>query len=147
MKRILVAGISGFLGWHFAKNLPSRYKLIGVYNHTKDLAKDLRFTQLDLRDFDSFSQWMDKMKPDAIINLAAISNLALVEDNSDYAYQINVVIPAMMANYAFENSLPYVYTSSDQVFDGQEGGYDFGDIPSPIHLYGKQKFEAEHLKN
>ena len=117
--------------------------MIGVYNHTKDLAKDSRFTQIDLRNFNALRKWILKMKPDAIINLAAVSNLSAVEENSDYAYQLNVVIPSMIASLAFEANIPYLYTSSDQVFDGKKGNYDFGDMPEPIHLYGKQKFEAE----
>ena len=143
MKRILVTGISGFLGWHFARFMPSKYKLIGIFNTNKVVGGDKRFWEIDITDFEYFHQFMDQMKPDAIIHTAAMSRPADCEKYPDLSYKINVVVPTLMADYARSNKIPFVFTSSDLVFNGRQGKYHFDDIPDPVNLYGRQKFEAE----
>lgn len=143
MKRILVTGISGFLGWHFIKHTPASWDLNGLYHQSPILKGDGRFWQVDLGNVTYTQEVLDQIKPDAIIHLAAISRPAEVEQQPDLSYRINVVIPSLLAVYASERNLPFVFTSTDLVFNGEQGNYSFLDFPQPINLYGKQKYEAE----
>jgi dTDP-4-dehydrorhamnose reductase len=143
MKNILVTGISGFLGWHLYKGLPKKLNLIGIYNQTPPKKIREFFWELDLNDFNRVLKFLNKRKIDAIIHAAAVSSLQACEKNPDYAYRNNVVIPTLLADYARERGIPFVFLSSDQVFDGKTGLYAHDDYPTPVNLYGKQKLEAE----
>lgn len=143
MKNILVTGISGFLGWHLYKNMPKKWNLIGTYFQSPPKKVKEDFWKVDLNDIDYTLQFLDTHKIDAIIHTAAVAGLQACEDDPDYSYRFNVVIPALLADYARERGIHFAFLSTDQVFDGQSGLYAYDDYPTPINLYGKQKLEAE----
>ena len=41
--------------------------------------------------------------------------------------------------------LPFVFLSSDQVFDGTKGNYVEPDEVNPLNVYGQTKAEAERI--
>jgi dTDP-4-dehydrorhamnose reductase len=47
------------------------------------------------------------------------------------------------------SDIPFVFFSTDLVFDGQKGDYAEADAPNPLHVYGETKLAAEEnvLKN
>lgn len=79
MKRVLITGITGFVGKHLASHLLSQksYEITGTYRSTAGLAmlddlKDrIQFEKVDLQDSDSVASVMLRAKPDYIIHLAA----------------------------------------------------------------------------
>ncbi|MEM6377350.1 MAG: NAD-dependent epimerase/dehydratase family protein, partial [Bacteroidota bacterium] len=74
MKKILVTGISGFLGWHFTQKSFKGLRIYGVYNNSKSVPYKDAYSKHDLCHFDKFEKYLAKLQPDAIINLAAVSN-------------------------------------------------------------------------
>jgi len=42
-------------------------------------------------------------------------------------------------------ALPFIFFSSDLVFDGQKGNYVEADAPNPLSVYGETKMEAERI--
>jgi dTDP-4-dehydrorhamnose reductase len=143
MNRILVTGISGFLGWHFSQKSFKGLKIHGVFNNSKKLQGRQRFWKLDIADYNYFQKFLDQLNPEAIVHLAAVSKPADCLEDPDFSYKMNVIIPSFLALYAREKGIPFIFTSSDLVFDGENGAYSYESSPSPISLYGKQKYEAE----
>ncbi|GAB5555361.1 MAG: SDR family oxidoreductase [Saprospiraceae bacterium] len=143
MKNILVTGISGFLGWHFTQKSYKGLKIHGVYHDSRNVPNKEAYTKFDLAKFNQFEKYLAKLKPEAIIHLAAISKPKDCLQDPDYSYKMNVVVPNLLALYAREQKIPFIFTSTDLVFDGAKGNYGFEASPNPISLYGQQKYEAE----
>ncbi len=74
MTKLLVTGISGFLGWHIAEHLQSDYQLLGIYNKTKPDLKNIHLAQLYLTDQPAVAIFLKEHQPDAIFHISANSN-------------------------------------------------------------------------
>jgi dTDP-4-dehydrorhamnose reductase len=142
MKKLLVTGISGFLGWHIAEHLQSDYQLLGIYNKTKPDLKNIQLEQLDLTDQSAVAIFLKEHQPDAILHLAANSNPNDCEQNP-LSQIINVEVTEHLAKYSAAQNIPFLFTSTDLVFDGKSAPYTTTDSPNPIMIYGKQKLAAE----
>lgn len=99
--------------------------------------------QLDLLDFAAVSQAFRQQQPQLIIHCAALSRSPAAQANPDLARRINVEATAHLANLAVD--IPFVFFSSDLVFDGRTGNYNESAIPSPLSVYARTKVEAEKV--
>lgn len=99
--------------------------------------------RLDLLDFAAVRREFQKDQPQLIIHCAAVSTLAEAQANPDLARRVNVDVTALLAGLAAD--IPYVFFSSDLVFDGRKGNYAEADAVNPIHLYGETKAAAEQI--
>ncbi len=142
MKKLLVTGISGFLGWHIAEHLQNDFELLGIYHTTKPKLKNTQLEQLDLTDSQAVTSFLKKHQPDAILHLAANSNPNDCEQNP-HSKIINVDVTEHLVTYSASQNIPFLFTSTDLVFDGKNAPYSPTDTPNPIMVYGKQKLEAE----
>lgn len=79
MKKVLITGITGFVGQHLAKHLLSQNdsEITGTYRSESsreqltDLKDSVSFKQLDLNDAEAVSSLVKELKPDHIYHLAA----------------------------------------------------------------------------
>ena len=51
MRKLLVTGISGFLGWHVANHQQDDYELLGIYNQTEPKLENIQLASLNLTDY------------------------------------------------------------------------------------------------
>ena len=75
-------------------------------------------TQGDLSNPEELRENIAALKPDAIINAAAYTQVDLAETEIELCEKINTESPAMLAAYARENHIPVVHFSTDYVYDG-----------------------------
>lgn len=97
----------------------------------------------DLTDETAVHRLWREHQPAAVIHCAAISRPAVCEQDPGLARKVNVEATALLASLASE--VPLLFFSSDQVFDGQQGGYVEADRINPINRYGETKAAAEEL--
>ena len=142
-KKLLVTGISGFLGSHLAKNHPKSWQIIGTYAHNASQFPGVECLQLDLEKQDSVIDLIQVSKPDAVFHFAALSNANYCEQNPAASYNINVAASKLLAKTCHSLSIPFLFTSTDLIFDGQYAPYKETDIPQPVNVYGRHKLEAE----
>lgn len=143
-KKLLITGASGFLGWNIGTFPQKDWTIIGTYFSNKNgLPNDMEAISLDLLDFEKTKAFILKIRPDAILHLAANSSTYLCEKSPEDTYKINVETPAFLAKIANEIGSHFVFTSSEQVFSGNDSTYFENDNPSPLNAYGKQKLAAE----
>jgi len=143
MRKLLVTGVSGFLGWHVANFRQRSWKIVGVYNNTAySSGRHLSYC-VDFGHTNQFYELLREVKPDGIMHLAAVSSPRACEENISQSYRTNVVVPALLAEYASEHQIPFVFSSTDMVFSGYSAPYGPYDYTNPINVYGKQKAEAE----
>ncbi|MCL1990698.1 MAG: dTDP-4-dehydrorhamnose reductase [Defluviitaleaceae bacterium] len=134
MKHVLVTGSTGQLGHDVIKALKEKhYQPIAPSRH-----------QMDLTNNDAIRTFLMRSKPDAIIHCGAYTAVDQAEIEHDICYQINATATKILATYAKAQQIPFVYISTDYVFDGtKEGAYVETDVPNPINIYGATKLKGE----
>jgi dTDP-4-dehydrorhamnose reductase len=144
MKRILVTGVSGFLGRYVATALMHQYAVLGTYrNHAPMLDAD-ELTRLDLTDMEAVHATFSEFHPDVVIHTAALGNVDACERSPNDAYDVNVRGTEAIAQATVAVGARLIYISTDQVYDGGKGNYDEADVAQPLMVYGRTKLEGEH---
>ncbi|MBE9140946.1 SDR family oxidoreductase [Nodosilinea sp. LEGE 07088] len=143
--RLLITGASGFLGWHLSRQAQTTWQVEGTYHaHTPPLP-GVSLHRIDLTDATAVDRWLEQLAPSAIIHTAALSQPNRCEQDPDRSYAINVEATRGLAQFCAQRQIPLVFTSTDQVFDGQAAPYSEASRPNPINRYGHHKAEAEAL--
>jgi dTDP-4-dehydrorhamnose reductase len=159
MKKLLITGASGFLGWHLCQLAQENWQVYGVYHTGATPFRDLEeraFAQiptlsssylqgvaLDLTDRPALTAQFQTLQPDAVIHTAALSSPNACQEQPAHSYAINVTASLHLAELCAVAQIPYVFTSSEQVFNGLNAPYCEADSVSPINRYGEQKVAAE----
>lgn len=144
MKRIFLTGSTGFLGSHLLKDVPTDVKLYcGL--RTSSNAPGIHNILLELKDSDLIPETLDRINPDIVIHVAAISSEAACVRDPHIAYQVNVGSVLAMQQWCQHNNRRFIFTSTDLIFDGRKGNYSEVDVARPTMAYGCLKAEAESL--
>lgn len=137
MRKILVTGASGQLGWELSQLADrfDKYELIFTDRAILDLSKP-----------DSLESIINKIAPDAIINTAAYTAVDKAETEKELAFAINAKSVEQMAGIAFKRNIPFITFSTDYVFTGNATTPYTTDTPlAPLNFYGSTKAEGEKL--
>ena len=143
MKRVLITGSSGQLGRFLSKFLENKL----IVQRTCRSICNFDFNacyELDVTNADVVEKVISRLKPDVIINLAAITNVDFCESNKLEARSVNVFGLENLIKFSSVNT-KIIHISSDYVFDGSNCPYSEEDSPNPINYYGKTKLESENL--
>ena len=143
MKKLLVTGASGFLGWNLCQYAANDWQVNGTYYGHKIEIPKVNLFKIDLRDFSALKELFINVKPDAVIHTAAASKPNFCQTHPDESYSINATASTNIARLCSERSIPCAFTSTDLVFDGKNPRYKESDPVCPINYYGEQKAIAE----
>jgi dTDP-4-dehydrorhamnose reductase len=99
--------------------------------------------QLDLLDSAAVRREFQKDQPQFVIHCAAVSTAAVAQSNPDLTRRVNVDVTALLAGLAAD--IPFVFFSTDLVFDGRKGNFTETDAVNPLHIYGESKAAAEQI--
>lgn len=131
--RILVTGSDGLVGSNILPFLQKRFDVVPI------LEKDW-----DITDSVTGSDVMRRVKPDVLLNLAAVTNVDGCEDNTEAAYRVNGEGPGILASLCDAFAARLVHFSTDYVFDGmKDAAYTEQDATNPLSVYGKSKLQGE----
>lgn len=131
--KVLVAGAKGMLGQALSRAFSGHSPVL--------IDKDA----LDITDIAAVEAAVKKIRPDAIINAAAYTDVDECEENIDACREVNAKGPGNLAKISQKYDIKLVHYSTDYVFDGQKpDGYteDHDDL-DPINAYGRSKAEGE----
>lgn len=106
-------------------------------------ARGLSRADADLLDFSAVEALFRKERPQQIIHCAALSNNVLCEGEPALAQKQNVDVTRRLLELA--SDIPFLFFSTDLVFDGSKGNYVEEDAPNPLSVYGRTKVAAEEL--
>ena len=140
--KFLVTGSAGLVGRQVVKDLLEQGDDVfsGFHNSKPENGT---LIQMDLGSEEKITQVIQKVKPDAIIHLAAITNVDQCEKENDLALKINGHATKIISKLAAKQRVFFVYVSTDYVFDGEEGMKKESDQTNPINYYGTSKLEGE----
>ena len=124
----------------------------------------------DLLDFAAVERAFAQEKPQLIIHCAAITVVSDAQKNPGLARRVNVGITKFLVELAAgigapnsdsaslrnqsvradseigaPQNIPFVFFSTDLVFDGRKGNYSETDATNPLHIYGETKLAAEKI--
>lgn len=142
--KILILGCNGMLGLALQTQLEKKCELIGI-DKVLNNKTNLKFYQLDLLKFTEVVQIVLEEKPDVIINVAAIVNLNICEENKEIAKLLHYKLSEKISLISKKLGCKYVYISTDSVFDGNSGGYTEESLTNPLNYYAKSKLEGEEI--
>jgi dTDP-4-dehydrorhamnose reductase len=103
----------------------------------------VEFRRADLTRFYEIRGRLREIRPDALIHTAAESSPNFCQSNPAASRKINVEATVNLASLCADLNIPFVFTSSDLVFDGLNPPYRENDRVCPVNIYGEQKAEAE----
>ncbi|TKH11658.1 dTDP-4-dehydrorhamnose reductase [Bacillus wiedmannii] len=134
--KILVTGYNGQLGYDVVK----RGEKQGLE------MQGIGIEDLDITNEAAVYEFVDKVKPDAIIHCAAYTAVDRSEDDKELCWNVNVEGTKYLATAAKKLNAKFIYISTDYVFDG-EGTHAFveTDAPNPVGYYGLTKYEGEKV--
>ncbi|QWH63541.1 dTDP-4-dehydrorhamnose reductase [Bacillus mycoides] len=134
--KILVTGYNGQLGYDVVK----RGEKQGLE------MQGIGIEDLDITNESAVYEFVDNVKPDAIIHCAAYTAVDKSEEDKDLCWNVNVDGTKYLATAAKKLNAKFVYISTDYVFDG-EGTHEFveTDAPNPVGYYGLTKYEGEKV--
>lgn len=132
---VWITGAGGLIGNYLvqtAREFAPEWSVIGLAR-----------PRLDLTDFPTVRQRFLQDRPKALIHCAALSRTLDCQANPQLARELNVELTAFLAQLAAQ--IPFVFLSSDLVFDGGQGNYDERARVNPRSVYAQTKVAAEQL--
>jgi len=165
LKKILITGTAGFIGFHLTKSLlDDGYEVLGIdninnyYDPKLKLArleelkpyKNFKFEKIDIANRDILTQAFQSFNPQKVVNLAAQAGVRYSIENP-YAYMdsnlvgfLNIIELCRLSKIE-----GFVYASSSSVYGGNEKiPFSTEDrVDNPISLYGATKRANELIAN
>ncbi|MBN1482748.1 SDR family oxidoreductase [candidate division KSB1 bacterium] len=143
MRKLLVTGMSGFLGGFVFSKAESRFDYLGTCHTYATPVNFTNWQKIDLTNSYHVSELVRRFPAEVFLHLAAISNLDDCEKNPERAHEVNVKATVRLVAEARRLNARFIYVSTDMVFDGQKCLYREDAKTNPISVYGRTKLQAE----
>ncbi len=133
MKRILLFGSTGQVGWELHRSLQPLGQ-VRASNHG----------EADFSEPETLRGLIREYQPHVIVNAAAYTAVDIAERDFSVTHCINARAPHVIADEAARLGALVVHYSSDYVFDGtNEQPYSEEDEPNPLNIYGESKIAGD----
>ena len=151
MRRILLLGKNGQLGWELQRSLAPLAELVALdrdeVRAPSALPGSIDAQQVfrgDLSRLEELEATVRAVAPDVIVNAAAYTAVDKAETDVDSAHAINAAAPGVLARLCAELGAWMVHYSTDYVFDGTgTNPWREADPTGPLSVYGKTKLHGE----
>lgn len=146
--KILVTGANGLLGQKLSSLISekeevelittARGKSLHEYKNAKHLS-------LDISNVLQVQEVMKNVKPDVVINTAAMTMVDQCETEKEKCWEANVHAVEYLVKACEDAGSHLVHVSTDFIFDGSHGPLTEDEKPAPVNYYGESKLEAERI--
>ena len=141
---LFVTGASGLLGSAILLGAhDAGVSVAGLYWQHQLNVPGATTHKIDLRNREATRRTLSLLRPEAVINCAAATNVDWCEDHPQEADEINAQVPGTLAEMARVLGARFVHISTDAVFDGKTGNYSETDPTGPVNEYAKSKLRGE----
>ena len=146
--KLLITGATGLLGSHILRAAKERWHPVATYHRTTRRQAQYFFGEIDhgridLGDYSETKAMVADVQPAAVIHTAAITDLDYCEQYPHDSLRINLHAATNLASLCGDKDIPFVFTSTDLVFDGANAPYAEDDPPAPINVFAEHKAFAE----
>lgn len=137
--KIYIAGSGGMLGEAFYKIFSSSAEL-----RCTDIDLNENWIKyLDFRIFDKYFNDVKNFMPNFLFHLGAHTDLEYCEKNPIESFNTNTISVENAVHISNTLDIPIIYISTAGIFDGKKDLYDDWDVPNPLCVYAKSKYEGE----
>jgi dTDP-4-dehydrorhamnose reductase len=134
--RSLIFGGEGMLG----------RALVAAARRRGHAALALSRAAADVTDPDRLAYWVERWRPELVVNCAAFTQVDACEERRDHAFAVNGAAVAHVAAAAEQVGARLVHVSTDYVFDGTaDEPYREEAATAPRSVYGESKLAGEAL--
>ncbi len=134
--KIAVIGANGQLGTDVVK----------TFTRNGDDVFSLTHSDIDVTSMDSVSTRLKELRPDIVVNTAAMHHVENCERDPDKAFAVNGLGARNLSMVANDLDSVLMHVSTDYVFDGgKQSPYEETDAPNPLNVYGNTKLSGEHF--
>jgi dTDP-4-dehydrorhamnose reductase len=134
--KVAVIGANGQLG----------SDLVAAFSENGDAVSALTHTDMEISELPSVSRALEGIRPQVIVNTAAMHHVENCERESEKAFAVNALGPRNLALVARDLDAVLLHVSTDYVFDGSKGSpYLEEDSPRPLNAYAITKLAGEHF--
>lgn len=148
-KRPLIVGASGQVGSALYGALARRgHDGVLMCSSRERRQGWLRLDLEELANLHAGPVFLDELTPDLILCTGGVTFVDGCEKDPETCRKANALGPAVLAAYARNKGAPFVFFSTDYVFDGsaeQPGPYGEDAPTAPLSVYGRTKLEGEQL--
>ena len=142
--RLLVFGGGGFVGGNLCTlALRDGWEVHVADAAVRDALPGAAWHRIDITDGVAVAGLVGRVKPGAVVDLAAVADIDRAERERDLARAVNVDAARSIAAAAAAAGAACVYFSSDAVFAGTAERYAEDDPPAPVNWYGQTKADGE----
>lgn len=144
LHKVLIVGGNGFVGgrlWQVGVNLGHTVAVLDRLEQCK--IEGCAYYRCDISRYDEVEEACAAFRPNLVINVAAIADIDVAQQQQSLAYAVNVTGAKNCARAAKKVGAGYVCFSSDAVFSGAGAPYTEQSLPSPVNYYGETKRLAE----
>jgi dTDP-4-dehydrorhamnose reductase len=147
--KILITGSNGLLGQKLVSLLSQQVdiQLIATSRgaNRMDFTEGYEYQEMDITNAEQVAEVIEKVRPNAIIHTAAMTNVDQCEGEKTLCWEMNVKAVEYLVEACEKHRIFFCHLSTDFVFDGQSGPYSEEDSPSPVSFYGWSKYAAEEV--
>lgn len=147
--KILVTGSNGLLGQKIVYQLLKTpgVEVIATSKGANriSLKNGYHYFSLDITDNVAVKRVIDEVRPDCIINTAAMTNVDACENDKAGCTALNIDAVKYLIEAARPYNAHFIHLSTDFIFDGKKGPYREEDAPNPLSFYASSKVESENL--
>ena len=147
MKKVLITGANGFLGYYLVQRLLQKtFPVVATGKGTNRLPfseRHFSYQSLDFTNKESTLAVFAAAKPQVVVHGGAISKPDECEQNREAAFLANVTGTLQVLEAAAACKAQFIFLSTDFVFSGEKGHYKETDVRRPVNFYGETKRLAE----
>jgi dTDP-4-dehydrorhamnose reductase len=134
--KIAVIGADGQLGTDVVKAFAANGEEVFSLTHS----------DIELSDKESVTNRLSALRPNVVINTAAMHHVDKCELDPTRAFAVNGFGAKNLAIVAKEIGAKLMHVSTDYVFDGEKRTpYEETDAPRPLNVYGNSKLSGEYF--
>ncbi|MCC7012626.1 MAG: SDR family oxidoreductase [Planctomycetes bacterium] len=152
---LVVLGGTGFLGAHVVRRaVARRFTRVVSISRTPSVQRALLPAEveqitLDLTHEDELARALERLAARRVVLCAALARVADCEQDPERASAVNAGVPRHVARTCARLGARLVHVSTDLVFGRcpppRPSGFDEGDEPGPLSVYGESKWLGERL--
>lgn len=147
--KILITGSNGLLGQKLVHKLSQdpEVDLTATSRGENRLnnKSGYQYLSLDITSREEVMACLGEVRPDVVINTAAMTNVDACEADKEGCDKLNVDAVKYLIEASELHNIFLVHLSTDFIFDGEDGPYKEEDEPNPLSYYGNSKLLAEQL--
>lgn len=149
MHKVIITGSNGLLGQSLLSLLLKEKEKYQIFGFSRGINRsgreDFEYTSIDITDEILLKNSIHKIKPDFIINTAAITNVDVCETEKEACNLLNVTVVKWLSEISEELDTHIIHISTDFIFDGKKENYKETDTPNPLSNYGVSKLKSEEV--